>query len=60
MICMDKMIVTIVARVTKGNQPYNIEVNPDLIKETDSIMTFVYWLNTKNLTKLSWFKFKRL
>jgi hypothetical protein len=45
----DKMIVTIIVRVTKGNksfhQPYNIEGNPDLKNENDCIMNFIYWLN---------------
>jgi hypothetical protein len=50
----DKMIITIIARVTKANnafnQPYSIEGSKELNKEEDSIMNFVYWLN-KTLKK---------
>ena len=45
----DKMIVTIIARVTKGNnafnQPYSIEGSIVSKLEGDEIMNFIYWLN---------------
>jgi hypothetical protein len=50
----DRMIVTIIARVTKANnafnQPYSIEGTPKLKNNKDNIMNFIYWLN-KTLKK---------
>jgi hypothetical protein len=45
----DKMIVTIIARVTKGNnafnQPYSIEGSIQSKLDGNEIMNFIYWLN---------------
>ncbi len=44
-----KMIVTIIARVTKANnalnQPYSIEGSIQPNKDSEEIMNFIYWLN---------------
>ena len=54
------MIVTIIARVRKGNkafnQLYNIEGTPALKTNNDSVMNFIYWLNE---TLKKYHRFKR-
>ena len=41
----DRVIIKIIARVTRANQDWNQEFNLEGILSEKSIMNFVYWLN---------------